>query len=66
MPVQLAPLEIVHLVGNWWDEINESTQWQDGIFYALCAAYALVSAVALVFFFLYSFIGMGSLDHDLL
>lgn len=36
----------VHL--NWWDEINESTQWQDGIFYALCAAYALVSSVALI------------------
>ncbi|KAM0937102.1 hypothetical protein DsansV1_C26g0195621 [Dioscorea sansibarensis] len=33
---------------SWWDEINESTQWQDGIFYFLCAAYALVSAVALI------------------
>ncbi|KAM6585754.1 hypothetical protein CsatB_012756 [Cannabis sativa] len=33
---------------NWWDEINESVQWQDGIFYFLCAAYALVSTVALV------------------
>lgn len=33
---------------TWWDEINESTQWQDGIFFALCAAYALVSAVALI------------------
>lgn len=50
MPVQLAPMEVVGLVGNWWDEINESTRWQDGIFYALCAAYALVSSVALVFF----------------
>ncbi|XP_057528596.1 tobamovirus multiplication protein 1-like [Amaranthus tricolor] len=36
------------LVLSWWDEINESTQWQDGIFFALCAAYALVSAVALI------------------
>lgn len=33
---------------NWWEEINESANWQDGIFFALCAAYALVSAVALV------------------
>lgn len=33
---------------SWWDEINESVLWQDGIFYSLCAAYALVSAVALV------------------
>lgn len=48
MPVQLAPFEIVSLAGNWWDEINDSTRWQDGIFYALCAAYALVSSVALV------------------
>ncbi|OAY24709.1 tobamovirus multiplication protein 1 [Manihot esculenta] len=48
MPVQLAPMEVVGLVGNWWDEINESTRWQDGIFYALCAAYALVSSVALI------------------
>ncbi|KAJ8443718.1 hypothetical protein Cgig2_029623 [Carnegiea gigantea] len=35
-------------MSSWWDEINESTQWQDGIFLALCAAYAVVSAVALV------------------
>lgn len=35
---------------DWWVEINESTQWQDAIFFALCAAYALVSAVALVYF----------------
>lgn len=34
--------------GDWWDEINESPQWQDGVFYSLCAAHALVSAIALV------------------
>lgn len=33
---------------NWWEEVNESTQWQDGIFFALSGAYALVSAIALV------------------
>lgn len=33
---------------NWWDEINESVKWQDGIFFSLCALYALVSSVALV------------------
>ncbi|XP_031499735.1 tobamovirus multiplication protein 1 isoform X1 [Nymphaea colorata] len=33
---------------DWWTEINESTRWQDGIFYFLCAAYALVSSVALI------------------
>ncbi|KAH9298575.1 hypothetical protein KI387_030257, partial [Taxus chinensis] len=33
---------------NWWDEIDESQQCQDIIFYALSAAYALVALVALV------------------
>ncbi|KAJ6999533.1 hypothetical protein NC653_010291 [Populus alba x Populus x berolinensis] len=48
MPVELPAMEIGAMVGDWWEEINESTQWQDGIFYALCGAYALVSAVALI------------------
>ncbi|KVH97390.1 protein of unknown function DUF1084 [Cynara cardunculus var. scolymus] len=33
---------------DWWEEINESRYWQDGIFFALCASYALVSAIALI------------------
>ncbi|KAJ0239468.1 hypothetical protein HA466_0230990 [Hirschfeldia incana] len=33
---------------NWWDDVNESTKWQDGIFFSLCGAYTLVSAFALV------------------
>lgn len=33
---------------NWWAEINESPEWQDGLFFFLSAAYALVSAVALI------------------
>ncbi|EOY28661.1 Tobamovirus multiplication 1 isoform 3 [Theobroma cacao] len=48
IPLSLAPMELPAMVSDWWDEINESTQWQDGIFYALCAAYALVSSVALI------------------
>lgn len=44
----VAPLDFGLLLSGWWDEINESAEWQDGIFYALCAAYALVSSVALV------------------
>ncbi|PRQ28489.1 hypothetical protein RchiOBHm_Chr5g0003581 [Rosa chinensis] len=43
----LAPMEAAAFVMAWWDDINESTKWQDGIFYSLCAAYALVSSVAL-------------------
>ncbi|KAK8968199.1 hypothetical protein KSP40_PGU019012 [Platanthera guangdongensis] len=35
-------------VSGWWHQINESTQWQDSVFYFLCAAYGLVSAIALV------------------
>lgn len=44
----LTPVEVASLLGNWWDEINDSIRWQDGIFYTLCAAYALVSSIALV------------------
>ncbi|KAH0751325.1 hypothetical protein KY285_004473 [Solanum tuberosum] len=36
------------LPSQWWDEINESVQWQDGFFYSLSAAFALVSTVALI------------------
>lgn len=39
---------VLSFPANWWDEINESVEWQDGIFYSLCAAFGLVSAVALV------------------
>ncbi|KAM1123889.1 hypothetical protein ACFX13_005278 [Malus domestica] len=51
MPLPLlssAPMEVVSMFFGWWDEINESSRWQDGIFYALSAAYALVSSVALI------------------
>jgi len=33
---------------GWWEDVNESPAWQDGAFFALTAAYALVSAVALI------------------
>lgn len=33
---------------GWWEEVNGSSAWQDGAFFSLSAAYALVSAVALV------------------
>ncbi|KAK6946567.1 THH1/TOM1/TOM3 domain, partial [Dillenia turbinata] len=36
------------LMSNWLDDIIESTEWQDSIFYTLCAAYALVSSIALI------------------
>ncbi|KAL2343803.1 hypothetical protein Fmac_005088 [Flemingia macrophylla] len=33
---------------QWWNQIDHSDQWQRGTNYALCAAYTLVSFVALV------------------
>ena len=41
-------MEMGVTASSWWNDINESTFWQDRIFYSLCAVYALVSAVALV------------------
>ncbi|KAF5937822.1 hypothetical protein HYC85_025328 [Camellia sinensis] len=48
MSLRFPWIESRGLTSNWWDEINESALWQDGIFYSLCAAYALVSSVALI------------------
>ncbi|KAA8515491.1 hypothetical protein F0562_018898 [Nyssa sinensis] len=48
MPLTFRLIDFGALSSNWWDEINESVSWQDGIFYTLCAAYALVSSVALI------------------
>ena len=45
----------IAFASNWWDEINDSVTWQDGIFYAVCGAYALVSMVALVLFLFFFF-----------
>lgn len=49
MPLGLDSLtRFIALASSWWDKINDSATWQDGIFYALCGAYALVSSVALI------------------
>ncbi|KAJ7562656.1 hypothetical protein O6H91_03G079000 [Diphasiastrum complanatum] len=32
----------------WWDEVDESTAWQNRIYYSLAGAYALIAAVALI------------------
>ncbi|KAK6917305.1 THH1/TOM1/TOM3 domain [Dillenia turbinata] len=51
MPLNVAStasMEITSLISDWWKKINESSTWQDGIFYFLCAAYGLVSSVALI------------------
>ncbi|KAK3126163.1 hypothetical protein QOZ80_7AG0552500 [Eleusine coracana subsp. coracana] len=33
---------------GWWNDVNESPEWQDAAFFSLTAAYALVSAIALI------------------
>ncbi|WVZ25387.1 hypothetical protein V8G54_003931 [Vigna mungo] len=33
---------------QWWNQIDDSDQWQTGTYYALCVAYTLVSFIALV------------------
>ncbi|KAL3684189.1 hypothetical protein R1sor_002211 [Riccia sorocarpa] len=33
---------------DWWDEVNESEQWQDRIFVGLGAAYGVIAIIALV------------------
>eukprot|EP00249_Psilotum_nudum_P005567 c19013_g1_i1 orf=349-1215(+) len=43
-----GPLLLVRSLRGWWDDVNNSKEWQDGIFYTLCGAYSLVGAVALI------------------
>uniref|UniRef100_A0A0D9VVQ8 THH1/TOM1/TOM3 domain-containing protein n=1 Tax=Leersia perrieri TaxID=77586 RepID=A0A0D9VVQ8_9ORYZ len=52
LPTALAGTPAVALalaMRGWWEEVNESPAWQDAAFFSLSAAYALVSAVALVY-----------------
>ncbi|XP_042520600.1 tobamovirus multiplication protein 1-like [Macadamia integrifolia] len=48
MFLNMTSMQFGSLSTDWWDEINESSIWQDGIFFSLCGAYALVSAVAMI------------------
>ncbi|KAH9748099.1 Tobamovirus multiplication protein 1 [Citrus sinensis] len=45
MPLNSSSSEFGTVLTSWWAEINESSQWQDGIFYSLCAAYALIQLI---------------------
>ncbi|XP_057422054.1 tobamovirus multiplication protein 1-like [Lotus japonicus] len=45
---QLMSFTAMEIALWWWDQINHSTHWQSAIFYFLCAAYALVSSIALI------------------
>lgn len=60
--LNLSIIQFGALSSSWWDEINNSSQWQDGIFYFLCAAYALVSSVALVHLLLSLDLVLGRLE----
>ncbi|MED6147086.1 E3 ubiquitin-protein ligase tom1 [Stylosanthes scabra] len=46
MELRLAPALFNYR--SWWDQVNNNTDWQNAIFYFLCAAYALGSSVALI------------------
>ncbi|KAH0460602.1 hypothetical protein IEQ34_011265 [Dendrobium chrysotoxum] len=42
------------IAGNglqWWNEINESDEWQRWLYYTLCGCYCFTSLVALVISF---------------
>ncbi|KAL9236625.1 hypothetical protein vseg_011269 [Gypsophila vaccaria] len=39
---------IIIIIRNWWEEINNSSEWQDVIFYTLSVLFALVSSFALI------------------
>lgn len=45
------------LITEEWAEIHNSDVWHEGIYYALCAAYALVSLAALVSVIFSHFLG---------
>ncbi|KAL8234601.1 hypothetical protein R6Q59_020701 [Mikania micrantha] len=38
----------ISLLNELWNGIEQSQNWKEGVFYALCGAYALVSLIALV------------------
>lgn len=53
---------------SWWDQINESTVWQDRTFHFLAALYGIVAAVALVLFsplFFFSFLLFFPVDFGI-
>ncbi|URE35671.1 Tobamovirus multiplication protein [Musa troglodytarum] len=43
-----VPAHVLRGAWDWWEEVNNSTLWQDRIFHALAALFGLVSAVALI------------------
>nr|CAB3499108.1 unnamed protein product [Digitaria exilis] len=47
---------------GWWEKVNGSPAWQDGAFFSLSAAYALVSAIALICIWAY----LGINDNPLM
>lgn len=43
-----APAPLPAAVAGWWEHVNGSPAWQDGIFYALAVLYGLVAAASFV------------------
>lgn len=42
----LSPLAFANALRDWWE--NDSSTWQEGVFYTLCVAYSLVGIFALI------------------
>ncbi|KAI7751041.1 hypothetical protein M8C21_032061 [Ambrosia artemisiifolia] len=47
-PSSIKMFDLWSSSSSWWEDINQSKDWQDGIFFTLCGFYALVSAIALI------------------
>lgn len=43
-----APVPMPAVFAGWWERVNGSPAWQDGIFWALAALYGLVAASSFV------------------
>ena len=46
MAAAAAPLPAA--VADWWERVNGSPAWQDGIFYALAVLYGVIAAASFV------------------
>jgi hypothetical protein len=46
-----APIALPPALAGWWEHVNGSPAWQDGIFWALGILYGLVAASSFVSIF---------------
>ncbi|GJN21863.1 hypothetical protein PR202_gb09384 [Eleusine coracana subsp. coracana] len=62
-----APAPLPAAVAGWWEDMNGSPAWQDGIFYALAVLYGLVAATSFMCFVAFDKeADLDVLDHPVL